>query len=116
MTATRVCALDDITDGEPHRVEVEGLPALALVRIDDDVYAIGDRCTHQDVSLSEGEVDPDERTIECWKHGSAFSLVTGEPSALPATRSTPVFHVTVRDGDVYVDVTLDTKDSAEVPS
>jgi 3-phenylpropionate/trans-cinnamate dioxygenase ferredoxin component len=114
VTATRVCALDDITEGEAHRVEVDGMPALALVRIDDSVYAIGDRCTHQDVSLSEGEVDPDELTIECWKHGSAFSIVTGEPSALPATRPTPVFDVSVRDGDVFVLVDDDV--ATEVPS
>jgi 3-phenylpropionate/trans-cinnamate dioxygenase ferredoxin subunit len=94
--------LAEITEGEALRVEVDGLPALALVRIEDDVYAIGDRCTHQDVSLSEGEIDPDDRTIECWKHGSTFSLVTGEPSALPATRPTPVFDVSVRDGDVFI--------------
>jgi 3-phenylpropionate/trans-cinnamate dioxygenase ferredoxin subunit len=94
--------LAEITEGEALRVEVDGLPALALVRIEDDVYAIGDRCTHQDVSLSEGEIDPDDLTIECWKHGSTFSLVTGEPSALPATRPTPVFDVSVRDGDVFI--------------
>lgn len=112
MSARRVCALADITEGEAHRVVLDGV-AIALVRIDDDVYAIGDRCTHQDVSLSEGEVDPDERTIECWKHGSAFSLVTGEPSALPATRPTPVFDVSVRDGDVFV--LVDDSDPVEVP-
>jgi 3-phenylpropionate/trans-cinnamate dioxygenase ferredoxin subunit len=94
--------LAEITEGEALRVEVDGLSALALVRIEDDVYAIGDRCTHQDVSLSEGEIDPDDLTIECWKHGSTFSLVTGEPSALPATRPTPVFDVSVRDGDVFI--------------
>ena len=43
-------------------------------------YAIGDRCSHQDISLSEGEVLADELTLECWKHGSAFSLETGEPN------------------------------------
>ena len=45
---------------------------IAVVRIDDDWYAIGDTCTHQDISLSEGEVDPDDLEIECWKHGSSF--------------------------------------------
>ncbi len=104
MTATRVCAFSDLVDGGAIRVEVDGLPAVALIRIEDDVYAIGDRCTHQDVPLSEGEVDPDERTIECWKHGSAFSLDTGEPSALPATRPTPVFDVSVHDGDVFLEI------------
>lgn len=99
---TRVCALDDIAPGTALRVEVDGV-GVALVRIDDDVYAIGDRCTHQNVSLSEGEVDTDEKTLECWKHGSAFSLVTGEPTSLPATKATPVYEVKVVDGDVFLE-------------
>lgn len=103
MTRTRVCGLDDIKPGGVHKVEV-GPVEITLVRIDDDVYAIGDRCTHQDISLSEGDVDPDELTIECWKHGSAFSLVTGEPNSLPATKPTPVYEVTVTDGDVYLEI------------
>lgn len=102
MTATRVCALDDIEPGSTHRVELDGT-AVALVRIDDDVYAIGDRCTHQNISLSEGDVDADEMTLECWKHGSAFSLTTGEPTSLPATKPTPVYEVSVSDGDVYLE-------------
>lgn len=102
--STRVCALDDIAPGTAHRVDLDGV-AVALVRIDDDVYAIGDRCTHQDISLSEGEVDADAKTLECWKHGSAFSLVTGEPTCLPATKPTPVYEAKVSDGDVYLDVT-----------
>ena len=104
MTATRVCALADIEPGTALRVEVPGVTAIALVRLDDDVYAIGDRCTHQDVSLSEGEIDPDDKTLECWKHGSTFSLLTGEPTVLPATKPTPVYEVTIIDGDVYVEV------------
>jgi 3-phenylpropionate/trans-cinnamate dioxygenase ferredoxin component len=103
MTASRVCALDDIASGTAHRVELDGV-AVALVRIDDDVYAIGDRCTHQDISLSEGDVDVDTKTLECWKHGSAFSLLTGEPTCLPATKPTPVYDVKVADGDVYLEV------------
>ena len=74
--------LDELPDGKAHRVEVGG-HVIALVRIGDDVYAIGDRCSHQDISLSEGEVLADECTLECWKHGSAFSLETGEPSRCP---------------------------------
>jgi 3-phenylpropionate/trans-cinnamate dioxygenase ferredoxin subunit len=74
------------------------------VRLDDDLYAIGDRCTHQDVSLSEGEVDRDERTLECWKHGSAFSLLDGEPTSLPAVRPVPTYTVTVSDGRVLLHV------------
>jgi 3-phenylpropionate/trans-cinnamate dioxygenase ferredoxin subunit len=72
------------------------------VRCDDDFYAIGDRCTHADISLSEGEVLCEEREVECWKHGSTFSLTTGEPQSLPATRPVPVYDVIVEGDDVMV--------------
>lgn len=97
----RLCALDEIEPGTARAVSV-GDRRLALVRIDDDVYALGDRCTHQDISLSEGEVLVEERQIECWKHGSAFSLETGEPSSLPATKAVATYEVDVVDGDVWV--------------
>ena len=102
MSATRVCALDDIAPGSALRVEVPGVPAIALVRLDDDVYAIGDRCTHQNVSLSEGKVDPADKTLECWKHGSTFSLETGEPQCLPAVKPVPVYEVVVEGSNVMV--------------
>ena len=85
VTVLDVGALDEFVDGAARRIDVDG-HRIAVVRIGDDLYAIGDRCTHADVSLAEGEVDADERTIECWKHGSAFSLETGEPLSLPAVR------------------------------
>jgi 3-phenylpropionate/trans-cinnamate dioxygenase ferredoxin component len=94
---------DQLAPNSAVKVDVDGRP-VALVRIGDDVYAIGDTCSHADVSLSEGEVLCDEREIECWKHGSAFSLVTGEPSTLPATQPVPVFVAHVVDGVVHVTV------------
>jgi 3-phenylpropionate/trans-cinnamate dioxygenase ferredoxin subunit len=103
MALERLCSVRDLESGEARRFDL-GRLRIALVRIDDDWYAIGDTCTHQDVSLSEGEVDADAREIECWKHGSAFSLVTGEPTSLPATKPEPVYAVRVDDGDVYVEV------------
>lgn len=98
---TVLCGLDDLVPGQGRRFDV-GDRRLAVVRIGDDVYVIGDRCTHADFSLAEGEVDADEKHIECWKHGSSFSLVTGEPDVLPATRPVPVYDVEVRDGQVLV--------------
>ena len=103
MTVTKVCSLEDVGANSAIRVDIDG-HRLAVVRCDDDVYVIGDRCTHADISLSEGEVDCDERTIECWKHGSAFRLDNGEPETLPATQPTPVYTVTVEDGAVFVDL------------
>jgi 3-phenylpropionate/trans-cinnamate dioxygenase ferredoxin subunit len=104
MTLERLCSVKDLEPGEARRFDL-GKLRIALVRIGDDWYAIGDKCTHQDISLAEGEVDADELEIECWKHGSAFSLVTGEPTSLPATRPEPVYTVRVEDGDVYVEIT-----------
>jgi 3-phenylpropionate/trans-cinnamate dioxygenase ferredoxin subunit len=98
-----LCALDELVTGQGRRFDVDG-HRLAVVRIDDAVYVIGDRCTHQDYSLSEGEVDVDTCHIECWKHGSSFSLVTGEPDALPATRPVPVYVARVERGRVVVEV------------
>ena len=97
----RLCAVDEISSGEARKFEV-GRHKICLVRIDDDFYAIGDVCTHADVSLSEGEIFAETLEIECWKHGSSFSLVTGEPNALPATKPEPVYEVSVVDGQVMV--------------
>jgi 3-phenylpropionate/trans-cinnamate dioxygenase ferredoxin subunit len=98
-----VCTLDELQPGTARRVDVDG-HRIALIRCDDDVYAIGDRCTHADISLSEGEVMCDEREIECWKHGSTFSLVTGEPQSLPATKPVPVYGARVEGNNVVVSV------------
>lgn len=95
--------LADLESGRPRRYDVDDL-RIALVRIGDDVHAIGDRCTHQDVSLADGEVDLEEAEIECGKHGSTFSLITGQPQCLPATEPTPVYRVEVVDGDVFVEL------------
>jgi 3-phenylpropionate/trans-cinnamate dioxygenase ferredoxin subunit len=99
-----VCRFDDLAPNSATRIVVGGKP-VAVIRIGDDVYAIGDTCSHADVSLSEGELFCDEKEIECWKHGSTFSIVTGEPQTLPATQPVPVYAAHVVDGDVVL--TLD---------
>ena len=55
-----------------------------------------------DVSLSEGEVDPDDRTIECWKHGSELLARDRGALILPATRPVPVYDVRVDGGEIVV--------------
>jgi 3-phenylpropionate/trans-cinnamate dioxygenase ferredoxin subunit len=99
----RLCAVDELATGEARRFDVAG-HRIALVRIGDDFYAIGDRCSHANVSLSEGDVHVEDCSLECWKHGSTFSLVTGEPTCLPATRPVPVYEVAVKDDEVWVTI------------
>jgi len=103
VSPVAVARLSGLKPGEPVRVLVAGLP-VAVVRLDDGtVHAVGDTCTHADVSLAEGDVTGCE--IECWLHGSTFDLRTGRPLSLPAIRPVPVFPVTVDGDDVLVDVT-----------
>jgi 3-phenylpropionate/trans-cinnamate dioxygenase ferredoxin component len=101
MTSTarvvRLCGADEMVPGTARRFEV-GEHKVCLVRIGDDFYAIGDQCSHADFSLADGELYGKEREIECWKHGSTFSLVDGKPQSLPATRPVPVYDVR-REGD-----------------
>ncbi len=97
----RLCGRDDLVSGEARRFDVGDL-RVALVRIEDEFYAIGDRCSHEDYSLAEGEVWEAERELECSKHGSTFDLRTGEPCSLPATRPVPAYDVKVDDDGVWV--------------
>jgi len=110
VAEVRACSVDDVELGGVRRVDVDG-HRLAVVRLPakeggqpDDWYVIGDRCSHEDYSLSEGDVWEDEREIECPKHGSTFSLCTGEPQTLPAIRPVPVYTVHVDGDDVYVEL------------
>ena len=77
MSAVAVCKLADIESGKVRKFTVDGR-AIAVVRIDDAVYAIGDRCSHADVSLSDGDVLCDSKELECMKHGSACLLYTSD--------------------------------------
>lgn len=101
MTAVRVCGVDDVSTSSALRVVVEGVAIAVVKDSTGEIHAIGDRCSHGDISLSEGFVEDD--TLECWAHGSKFSLRTGQPLSLPAWEPVPVFAVEVIDGGVYID-------------
>jgi 3-phenylpropionate/trans-cinnamate dioxygenase ferredoxin subunit len=103
MTSVALCQLDELVDGTARRFDVEGA-RLCVVRIGDDVLCLADRCSHEDFSLSEGEVLVEQREIECARHGAMFDLVTGEPSSFPATKPVATYVVTVVDGTVEVEV------------
>lgn len=95
----KVSALGDLPDGRGVRVETLG-HRIAVFRIGDDVYAIGDRCSHAEASLAEGELFG--KDVECPRHGSEFDIATGHPGSLPATRPVPVYRVEVDGGVVFL--------------
>ena len=99
----RLCAVEDMEPGSSRRFDV-GSHRIAVIRIGDDFYAIGDRCSHANVSLAEGEVIPEDCEIECSMHGSHFDLRTGEARSLPATKPVPTYEVVVDAGEVWVSI------------
>ncbi|KQV08112.1 non-heme iron oxygenase ferredoxin subunit [Leifsonia sp. Root112D2] len=102
-TGTRICAVDELVTDQAVRVLIDEVPIALVKDSAGEVHAIGDTCTHGDISLSEGFVEGE--TLECWAHGSKFSLVTGQALNLPAFEPVPVYPVEVVDGDVYIDST-----------
>ncbi|MEY3587114.1 non-heme iron oxygenase ferredoxin subunit [Aquiluna borgnonia] len=100
--ALRICALEDIKPGKSLRVRV-GEEAIAIVRTPSgEVRAINDKCSHGEISLSEGFVD--DKTIECWAHGAKFDLVTGHPLSLPAYEPVAVYEVLIENGDIFLEI------------
>ena len=100
--AIRICAVEDIKLGKAIRVKV-GEEAIAIVRTKaGEVKAINDKCSHGEISLSEGFID--NETIECWAHGAKFSLATGEALTLPAFEPVAVYEVIIDNGDIYLDI------------
>jgi 3-phenylpropionate/trans-cinnamate dioxygenase ferredoxin subunit len=85
----------DLAEGKAKRIEVDGAP-VCVARIGDEVFAIGDTCSHSDASLAEGDISGYK--IECWLHGAEFDLRTGAALTPPATTAVPTYSVH-RDGD-----------------
>ncbi|MGG5172585.1 non-heme iron oxygenase ferredoxin subunit [Pseudarthrobacter sp. J1738] len=98
-----VCKASEIQVKQALRILINDFPVAIVKDSMGQIHAIGDTCSHADVSLSEGEVEG--CTIECWGHGSQFDLRSGAPLQLPAYDPVPVFAVEILDDEVYVDVT-----------
>lgn len=97
----RVCAASELAEGAVRMAVVDNVP-IAVVRSEGRIYAIYDECSHEQVALSEGEVDAG--TIECCMHGSRFDLTTGEPIEPPATEPVPIYPTKIEGDDVLVAV------------
>jgi 3-phenylpropionate/trans-cinnamate dioxygenase ferredoxin subunit len=97
----RACRLADIPEEGTLHVDLGDVP-VCLARTQGELFALRDVCSHEEVPLSEGELDGE--TIECWLHGSRFDMRTGAPTGLPATQPVPVYRTKVEGDDVYVEL------------
>ena len=102
MAAVAVGHEGDVAPGQALRVVVQGIP-IAIFNVNDEYFAIGDTCTHEEFSLSEGEL-VDEYTIECPLHGAQYDIRTGAVLCLPATNPTDSYSIWVEDGVLMVEV------------
>lgn len=102
MTWLRVCSLADLSEETGTPFEITGERTVALFKVDGEVFAVNDRCSHAEASLSEGDLFGCE--VECPRHGAVFDLSTGEPKTLPATVPLATYGVRIEDGEVSIDV------------
>jgi 3-phenylpropionate/trans-cinnamate dioxygenase ferredoxin subunit len=98
-----VCPVEDLSPGEMRLVEWDDLE-IGVFNCAGQVYAIEDRCSHDDGPLVEGVLDEEHCTIECPRHGSRFDLKTGKPLTLPAYVPVDTFPVIVEDDKIKLEV------------
>jgi len=102
-TEIDVCTLDELPTGATRIVDANGRK-IGVFNADGELYAIEDRCSHDDGPLAEGPFDESRRTVECPRHGSLFDLTTGRPKTLPAYLPVGTFPVRVEDGVIKLEV------------
>ena len=98
-----ICPTDSLPPGAVRTVEWEDVE-IGVFNCAGELYAIEDRCSHDDGELAYGEVDAATCTIECPRHGSKFDLRSGKPLNLPAYEPVDTFPVTVQDGMIKIEV------------
>jgi len=104
MTSMKVCTASDVPEGEARRFPVDGL-LVAVANLGSAGFrAVDAICSHAQYYLDEGEVDVDDETIECPKHGSTFDLNTGKVMTLPATLPVRAYPTTTEGDDILIEV------------
>ena len=92
-------ALDSFSSSPVQTVEING-NVVAVFKVDNEFFAIQNRCSHAEASLSEGEVY--DCKVECPLHGAEFDLKTGEALTLPATKPVATYTTEVNENSVLV--------------
>ena len=103
MSAIDIGELDDFEVGVPRQLKAGGR-TLVAVRVDGHVFVLDDRCSHEEFSLSEGEVDLETQEIECARHGAMFRLSDGAAMTFPATKPVGHYDVIERSGRLEVEL------------
>jgi 3-phenylpropionate/trans-cinnamate dioxygenase ferredoxin subunit len=103
-TTITVCPADELGEGEMRIIEADGQKVGVFRCAGGELFAIEDRCSHDDGPLAEGEFDQDACTVECPRHGSLFDVRSGRPKTLPAYQPVETFEVREEDGEIKLEV------------
>ncbi|MBW8850861.1 MAG: non-heme iron oxygenase ferredoxin subunit [Xanthomonadales bacterium] len=95
-----VCPTEQLLPGEKATVWADDTPIL-VVNLDGELYAVEDKCTHDEFELSSGDVDPTEGSITCVLHGARFDLRDGRALCAPAYEPVAKFPVKIEHGGVW---------------
>jgi 3-phenylpropionate/trans-cinnamate dioxygenase ferredoxin component len=98
-----VCPVEELPPGEVKIVHA-GLLSVGVYNLDGELYALEDRCSHDDGPLCEGDFDVDEGYAVCPRHGAQIDIRTGEALSLPAVLPVDTFPVRVVDGTIKLDL------------
>ena len=98
-----VCPVSELQPGQMRLVEWEDLE-IGVFNCAGTLYAIEDRCSHDDGPLAEGPFDESKCTVECPRHGALFDLKSGKPLTLPAYEPVDTFTVIVEDDTIKLEV------------
>ena len=104
MTDVRVCPLSELPPGSVRIVQASAELPIGVFNAGGELYAIEDRCSHDDGPLCEGDWDPDEFVVVCPRHGANFDIRTGFALTLPAYIPVAAFPVKVVDGDGVIEI------------
>jgi 3-phenylpropionate/trans-cinnamate dioxygenase ferredoxin subunit len=102
-TTIDVGPAEQLQPGQSRLVEA-GERKIGVFNAGGELYAIEDRCSHDDGPLAEGPFDPDACTVECPRHGSLFDLASGRPKTLPAYLPVDTFPVRIEEGTIKLEV------------
>ena len=97
----KIADASEIAPGEIKSFTV-GFDEVAVCNVDGRMCAFIDRCTHQDLPLSDGDLGGG--IITCAHHGAQFDVKTGEALCMPATEPLEMVKVRVENGSVFIDL------------
>ena len=103
MALVNVAPLEEFPPGSVKIVHA-GSISIGVYNLSGELYAIEDRCSHDNGPLAEGDFDPDDGVAICPRHGARIDIRTGRPLSLPAVLPVETFPVVVEDGIVKVDI------------